>query len=642
MADHSPDSGSGASRLLQQLRYRFDNTMSRGTPALIGWLTLVCLIIVVPASAALVWADKHTPTTLGNQLKGVWQNVGETFGLGSAVGTPAYVLLSVLLALVALFFASTLVGLITAGVQRKIMDLRQGRSVVLEKRHIVVLGWSGQVFPIVSELTAAEANQRGSVVAILADRDKIQMEEAIRTQVPDTKGTRIICRTGDPGDPAVIRMVNPETARAVIVIAQGDLEPAVADAEVIRTLLALNSGAGQTTNAHVVASVRDPRNRRAAELAAGEHGWVVNLNDAAARIIVQTARQPGLSLVYARMLEFAGDEFYTLAEPALVGRPFGEALLAYDTSSVLGLLHADGSVALNPPSDAAIAEDDLLIVVTRDDDTAVLAEQPAEVDEGAIVAPRPRPAVPERLLLLGWNQRARSVVELLAESAAEGSAIDIVAHGDRAAAESALLPPFPGVECRFRPGETFRPEVLADLDLGSYDSLIVLGYDVDDEAGASSQSHPDVDTLVTLLHLRALEAELGCELRVVTEMAKDSNRVLAPVTAGADFIVSDKVISQLLAQISENLHLGPLFRELGNAQGCEIYLKPATDYVAQDREISYATAVESARRQGECALGYRLSQEAATAPDFGLRLNPDKRSSVTLSTGDSLVLVSRQ
>src|SRR5689334_5866895 len=32
--------------LRQRLRYRFDNTMSRGTPALVGWLGIVTLVVV--------------------------------------------------------------------------------------------------------------------------------------------------------------------------------------------------------------------------------------------------------------------------------------------------------------------------------------------------------------------------------------------------------------------------------------------------------------------------------------------------------------------------------------------------------------------------------------------------------------------
>ncbi|NGN68259.1 NAD-binding lipoprotein [Streptomyces sp. A7024] len=635
MADRAAAHATGDVR--RRLRYWFDNTMARGTPALIGWLALVCLLIVIPVSAALVWADKETPTTLRNQLVAIWKNIGETFSLGGAIGTPAYVLLSVLLAVVALLFASTLVGLITTGVQNKIMDLRQGRSMVLEDRHLVVLGWSDQVYPIVSQLAEAESNQRKAVVAILAAQDKVEMEENIRAKVPDLKGTRVICRTGDTADPAVVRLVNPHTARSVIVVAR-DEAATTADAQVIKTLLALNSGPGLRPDGHVVAVVRDSRNLLAAKLAAGERGRVLSIDDVTARLIVQTARQPGLSLVYTDLLNFEGDEFYTVAEPRLVGRPFGEALLAYDSSSVVGLVRADDGIELNPPADSVIREDDLIIVITEDDDTAVLAERPADVDEGAIVEVPDAPAAPERVLLLGWNRRTGTVIEQLAGYVADGSVIDVVARGASAAAEAEQLPPYSNLTVNFRSGETSQPEVLESLDIGSYSSVILLGYENEDEA-EETRPEPDVETLVTLLHLRAMEAELGRELRVVTEMSDDSNRALAPISEGADFIVSGKVISLLMTQISENHRLADLFRELGNPDGYEIYLKPATHYVAPRREVTYATVVESARRQRQCAIGYRLHEESATGPAFGIHLNPDKRSTVRFGDGDSVIVL---
>lgn len=646
-------------------RYWFDNTLARSTPALIGWLTLFCLVIVVPASAALVWADKDTPTTAGNQIREIWRNVGRTFKIGGAVGTPAYVVLSVLLAVVALFFASTLIGLITAGVNRKILALRRGRSMVLEERHTVLLGWSDQVFPVVSELVAANSNRRRAAVAILADRDKVGMEEEIHARVRSARSrgvrkgggnTRVICRTGDPADPVAMARVGIRTARSVLVLTPADEK---GDAHVIKALLAVNAGAERNGHGpHLVAAVRDGRHHAAALLAAGADSRVLNIDDITARLIVQTSRQPGLSLVYGELLDFAGDEFYTVHEPRLVGEEFGEALLAYPTSSVVGLVRQDGAVLVNPPPRTRIEEHDLIIAIAADDDAVVLGERSernrrnekkggkggkgggggknTDVQESAIVTPLPRPAAPDRILLLGWNRRAPLVIEQLDGYVAEGSVLDIVARGERAADEAGRIPAPRRLAVTFRSGETDRPEVLASLDVGSYDSVVVLGYE--DEEGVAGRDS-DGDTLVTLLHLRALEEELGRELPVVTEMADDRNRTLAPLSDGADFIVSGKIISLLMAQVAENPQLGGLFQELGNPEGSEIYLKPAGDYVRPGSEVSYATVVQSALRQGQCAIGYRLQAEAAVPPSFGVHLNPDKRKRIRLAPEDSVIVV---
>ncbi|MGP3689579.1 CASTOR/POLLUX-related putative ion channel [Streptomyces sp. IBSNAI002] len=631
--------------LRRRLRYRFDHLVAGGTAALIGWLALACLAVVVPASIVLVWADRSAPTTLSGRLTAVWVSVGQTLKIGGAVGSPVYVLASVALALVALLFVSTLVSLITTGINRRILSLRLGHSTVLEAGHTVVLGWSDQIFPVAGELVAAHANQRRSAIAVLAPKDKVEMEDELSTRITDRGRTRIICRNGSTTDPTELVRVSPRTAKAVLV-----LPPAgrAGDAHVVKTLLALNAAVPEAgRGAVVVAAVRDGRNHATARLAAGPGGHVLCVDDIIARLLVQTARQPGLSLVYQELLDFAGDEFYTAPAGALAGRAFGEALLGYATSSVVGLLHADGSVALNPGPDTTIGADDRVIVISRDDDTAVPLDVSSWVEEDAIVTPLPRFALAERLLLLGWNRRAPFVVDQLDQYVSPGSSLDVVAleEGDGGGCTTATRR---RLDVVFHGGDITDPQVLAKLDVPSYDSVIVLG-EAEPVAACraagtctsaeAEESPADDRTLVTLLHLRAIADGARCELALTTEMSDDGNRLLAPAREGADFIVSGRLISLLMTQISESRYLAAIFEELFDAEGGEFHLKPAAEYVRAGREVSFATLVESARRRGECAVGYRLRAGAATGPGHGLRINPDKRERVRLHGEDWLIVL---
>ncbi|MBZ4324112.1 CASTOR/POLLUX-related putative ion channel [Streptomyces huiliensis] len=655
------------SRWRERAGYWFDNTLTRGASALIGWLALACLAVVVPVSALMVWTARDAPGSLPGKLARVWHHAGDTLRLGGLVGPPAQVLLSVVLAVVALLYVSTLVSLITAGVNERIVALRRGRSTVLEDGHVVVLGWSEQVFTVVAELVAANANQRRAAVAVLADRDKTAMEDALHTKVGPTGGTRLICRSGSTTDPAVLSRVSPHTAGAVLVLPR---DGPSGDAEVVKTLLALraagraaggpdgtgtgsgteNGGSGgddgngteSGTGVWVVAAVRDARYRLPAALAAGDGGVVLETDDITARLIVQSARRPGLSLVYQELLDFAGDEFYTVREPALAGRTFGEALLAYATSCAVGLLRADGGLALNPPSDTLIGAADRIVVVTRDDDTAVVAERPPDVDESVLVTAVPaEPRRPERVLLLGWNRRAPLIVGRLRRYSAPGSVVDVVADaepataaavraadGDAGAALSVVL----------RPGDPADRQTVEAVDAASYDSVIVLGPDPVPGPGGVAEE-PDDRTLVTLLLLRALEAASGWELPVVTEMTDDRNRALAPVSPGADFIVSGKLIGLLMAQISQNRQLAGVFEELFSAGGNEILLRPASRYVRPAATASFATVVEAARRRGECAIGYRDHAGAAHGPRYGIWINPHKETSRRWAERDEVVVV---
>ncbi|MDD9379397.1 NAD-binding lipoprotein [Streptomyces sp. ZAF1911] len=637
-----------------RVRYRFDHLVSGGTTALIGWLALACLAVVVPASTVLVWSDRSAPTTLSGRLTAVWVSVGQTLKIGGAVGSPLHVLASVSLALVALLFVSTLVSLITTGINRRIMSLRLGHSTVLETRHTVVLGWSDQVFPVIGELVAANANQRRSAIAVLAPQDKVWMESEISTRVGDSGRTRIVCRNGSTTDPTELCRVSPRTAKAVLVLPPtGD----GGDAHVVKTLLALDAavpGSGEG-DAVVVAAVRDSRNHVTARLAAGPAGHVLCVDDIVARLLVQTARQPGLSLVYSELLDFAGDEFYPADAGDLVGRPFGEALLSFATSCAVGLLHADGSVTLNPGREAVIGPADRIIVISRDDDTAVRTDSASLaslVEEEAIVSAGPGPAPAERLLLLGWNRRAPLVIEQLDQYVSPGTTLDVVALGGYAATYGArsVIAARSRLEVSLHTGDITDPFTLAKLDVPSYDGVIVIGeteHAAPDAPGAPLAAAPDPDpegraddrTLVTLLHLRAIGDAAQRELALTTEMSDDGNRLLAPARGGADFIVSGRLISLLMTQISESPYLAEVFEELFKAEGHEFHLKPAADYVRTGTEVSFATVVESARRRHACAVGYRLRAQSATAPDHGVRINPDKRHRIRFSDGDWVIVL---
>ncbi|MFI8193340.1 NAD-binding lipoprotein [Streptomyces sp. NPDC085946] len=622
--------------LAERARYWFDSTLAGGASVLVGWLALLCLAVVVPVSAVLVWTDPDAPAALPDRLAAVWRLTGETLRLGGATGAPLRVLMSVLLALVALLYVSTLVGLITTAFTERLTALRRGRSTVLERGHAVVLGWSEQVFTVVGELVAANANQRRAAVAVLADRDKTAMEEALGTKLGPAGRTRLICRSGPTTDPAVLSLTNPAAAGAVLVLPHDEPD---SDADVVKTLLALRAALPDpAAGPPVIAAVRDDRYRLAASLAAGPRGVVLESDTITARLIVQAARRPGLSLVHRELLDFAGDEFYLVAEPALTGRAFGEALLSYPTSCVVGLVRG-GTVLLSPPPSSALREGDVLVVVRHDDDTAALEDCAGWVEEDAMVSGAPAPARPERVLLLGWNRRAPLVVDQLRRRARPGSAVDVVTDGGEAVArqvDDADADAGTGLTVTLHRGDTTRPETLRRLDIDAYDSVVVLGRD---PAPGQPADEPDNRTLVTLLLLRQLEQATRRELPVVTELVDDRNRALAPISPGADVIISGTLIGLLMAQISQNRHLAAVFEELFSAEGNGVHLRPAADYVRPDRETSFATVVAAARDRGECAIGYRRHDDASKGPHYGLRINPPKSERRRWTDRDEVVVV---
>jgi voltage-gated potassium channel Kch len=614
-----------------RVRYWFDRTMSKGTPALIGWLGLasVALVLVV-ATAAVVIAPGDSESH-GHWPGMVWRSLLRTLDpgtMGDDAGTAPFLGLMLVSTIGGIFIVSSLIGVLTTGLESKITELRKGRSRIVEHDHTVLLGWSEQVFTVVAELVEANQSRRRSCVAILADRDKVEMEDAIRARVGDLGRTRIVCRTGDPLKVADVELVSPGTARSVMVVTP---EVDEADARVIKVLLSLGARPWGRHRPHVVAAVHDSANLPAARLAGGPAAHVIDADDVAIRLIVQSHRQSGLSQVCTELLDFAGHEFYMRPEPALAGMTFGESLSAYDLGVPSGLRRADGAVLLNPPMDTVIRADDEIILLAEDDLLIRLSTGPAPpVREAAITTATPRPPVPERTLMLGWNHRAPKIIELLDEFLAPQSELVVAAPRED---PTGALPPAANLKIGFVRAEPTERPALESLDLGSFQRVIVLS------DARHDREHADARTLVTLLHLRDIEDALGDPFAIVSEINDDANREIAQVTKADDFVVSEKLISLMLTQLSENRHLYEVFADLLDPAGSEIYLKPACDYLAPGAEADFATLIESARRRGEVALGYRLTERFHEPPGYGVVLNPDKTAPLTLSADDRVIVL---
>src|SRR6185503_10757647 len=116
------------------------------------------------------------------------------------------------------FVVSSLIGVISNGLEAQMDRLRKGRSLVLEQNHVLILGWSTHVFTILSELVTANENQKKARIVILADKDKVEMEDGIRARVELRGAMRINCRPGSPIDLTDLEIANPHKARSIIIL----------------------------------------------------------------------------------------------------------------------------------------------------------------------------------------------------------------------------------------------------------------------------------------------------------------------------------------------------------------------------------------------------------------------------------------
>ncbi len=624
------------SSLRERLRYAFDNTMSRGTGALLGWLAVLSILIIVLVSAVVV-ATKVGPEGQGF-FNIAWMSLMRTLDAGTMGGDEGswwFLLAMFAVTIAGVFLISSLIGILTTGLENKIEKLRKGRSRVLESNHTVILGWSEQVFTIISEICQANMNQRKPCIVVMGDKDKVEMEEEIADKVTDPGRTRIVCRQGSPVEIGDLDIVNVNDARSIVVVSpEGIPDP---DSNVIKTVLAITNMPDRKKEPfNIVAEIRDPKNMEIARIVGKDEVELILVGDLISRITAQTCRQPGLSLVYTELLDFGGSEIYFKEEPSLVGLSLHDALFKYDTSTVMGLFKK-GAAMVNPPMDTKIEAGDKLIVISEDDDTIVLSSGPnGGVNASQMTQKKSLPPAAEKTLILGWNWRVCSIIRELDAYAAPGSQVKVVADfgGGDAVIKKECAGLVKNQAVRYASEDTTDRRVLDRLVEEGFNHVIVVCYDTLD------QQQADARTLITLLHLRDISQKTGKRFSITSEMMDIKNRNLAEVAKAHDFIVSDKLISLLISQIAENRHLNAVFTDLFDPEGSEVYLKPASDYVVLDAPVSFHTVTESAARRGEIPIGYAIAALADDAEKaHGVVINPDKRAAVTYKAGDRIVVL---
>lgn len=620
-----------------QLRYRFDNFMARGTVSLVSGLAFVSLIFIL-LMAVLVTLSGIAPEGGGrlNLPEALWGVLMRTLDSGTVGGDTGWTFRLTMLFVTfgGIFVVSTLIGLLSSGIDTKLEDLRKGRSRVIETDHIVILGWSLQIFTLISELALANANRSDTCIVILSEEDKVQMETALYDTLGKLPRIRLVCRTGSPSSMADLGIVNIQTARSIVILNPNSDQ---ADMQLVKTLLAITSiPRSHPQPYHLVAQVQSPKTLEVLKLITETEIEPLLINDLVSRIVVQTCRQSGLSTVYIDLLNFSGDEIYFCGESALYGKTYGQALLAYNNAAVIGIQNADGAIHLNPTSDTRVQPGDRLILISEDDDTAHLTHSPeVPIDQSAIRLAELPAATAEHTLILGWNDRVHTIIQLLDQYVAPGSTVLVVAEFPAAEVDlSANNLQLQQQTVQYQQGDPTDRTVLERLNLPQYNHAVVLcNTDLDAEQA-------DAQTLVTLLHLRDLCDRYQHTCQIVTEILDVRNQALAQVARPDDFVISEQLISLMLAQVAEQKSINVVLTELFSPEGSEIYLRPAAHYVTADRPVNFYTVVEAARQRGESAIGYRRKADANNiARSYGVVINPPKDQLIEFQPQDAIIVL---
>ncbi|MBK7580508.1 MAG: hypothetical protein IPI67_09920 [Myxococcales bacterium] len=617
-----------------RLRYRYEGFLSGGARKQLVFLFLLTLAMVsLFAGCSVLAAPAGVELSEGSFLDRAWfyfTRIIDPGTMGSDSGN-ANRFVSTAATILGVIVAGLLISSLAGNFQASLEAIARGSSPVLEQGHFLILGWSEKVFSVIDQLAEANLDRGRIVVVVMAEQDKVAMEAALNDKVRHLRRLKLVVRSGSSVALSDLSKVSFDLASAIVVLvddAHGE-QPHRADGRVIKTLMAIYNhpdGHGKTDAIKVTAEVMLPESRDIASIASRGRAQIINTNDIISKIILQTSRISGLSLVYDELFRFEGNEIHYASFPAAVGRRVADLVLDFPNACLVGVAKADGSShILNPPADHVLGKDEELLLVAEDDDIRFAPHPSALRFEDVRVPTAPAADKPvERLMVLGYNEKLFPILKELDAYVGQGSSVTLVNAvplDDRAREISEKCGELSNVEVVHAVGDFTNRLLLEQLHPESFPTVVVLG-DASGASGMDESEAADTRAIIALLLLRDFRQRAGLlRQEVCSEILDPRNRDLAATTEINDIVISNEMVSMVLAQVTHEPRMRPVFEDLFQAEGCEIYLKELSLYVPLGEPTTFEQLLLSAKARQEVAFGVQLHVDDATKR-YGIRLNP--------------------
>ena len=615
--------------LRQRLRYQFDNLMSKGTLSLLLLLGVITAIVVVTGGLLAVLlggADGSGDISAGRSIWFTLMHAINTGVLAKEEGTVAYLAVMTIVTLVGIFITSFLIGTISNGIKETITELQRGKSLVLEQDHVVIIGFNENITGIIQELAEANANRQNAIVVIMAEDDKVKMEETIHDGVPDLGNLRIVCRSGRPDSPTDLKVCSLETCKSIIVNLNDDFMT-------VKTILTCKQLLEEYKNssAFIIATIRDREALHPAKIAGGNWVEILNFHKTIARLMVQSVRHPGMSEILKELLSFKGNEIYVEACPQAVGLSLQEINLRLPRATAIGLVRG-GKPLLNCQMDTVFMPDDQLIRIDLDNDPLQF-EDPVRADESIFSHNPDTSREPHTLLVLGATDMLPQILLEEDQAAVSGSKVIIAAEPGRIDMDSLPAPDLlKHITVDIRECRIFKRKVLESL-LAEKPSSIMLMSDSE-----LKKEEADARTLMLQLHLTDIAQEIGKDIPLTIEMNNTRNQRLSQMMRATDFVISSSITAKMMVQVAEQRHNKEILDDLLSEGGSSIYMKPASRYVALGEPVDFYTLGASASRYGETAIGYK---KYSNQGDFTIRINPAGSAQTTFHGQDDVIVIAK-
>jgi len=176
------------------------------------------------------------------------------------------------------------------------------------------------------------------------------------------------------------------------------------------------------------------------------------------------------------------------------------------------------------------------------------------------------------------------------------------------------------------------------IALDQFDSILILSIEDGDNMMCS-----DSRALSSLLIIQDIQKKLkergpnrsSCD--PIAEILDSRTKSLLSVANCKGYIMSNQIISSVIAQVSEEKDINIVLKEILTAEGSETYIRPASRFANVDEELSFWDVALRARQLREVAVGYKPAEYSMKDAAHLIINPPNKEEKRKWAKGDVVV-----
>ncbi len=598
------------------IKYNFDNALSK-TKNFVVFLVVLSMFLGLIMSLVKYFL---LPEDNSFGIDDWWNSFTKILGVGGGDSWPSR-LINFLYWSMSVAISGSVIGFIAKGISNITEYLKKGRSQVITENHILILGWSNNIFAIVSELIKANENIKNAKIVIFSSLKNQDMQDLLSLNLKGIKLDNVVTRSGDITTPKDLQIVNPGSAKSIIVLGNN----AQNDIEVTLAVMAIYSNVVNTEKA-VVVQINEKRSLEYFKRLTGINLIPVFSYDIIVNVCCQAIRQRGIGAVVLDFMDFDGNEIYYYANDLMFGKTYYEAALSFNDASTIGIIR-DNKTYLNPVSDSIINPNDKLIVIAEDDYrikyTGLIK---VEKEEKPIIKKTTQKE--GNMLTFGWSKFARDVIETFLTFKETGQTIYVLCNESEIHEDHRKI--YEGIK--------FIPYNTENISLNFIESLNITEALILPFSESLSHAETDAMTLIKMVEFNNINRQRKeNKIRVIAYLLDSSKVELAGFTETEELIVSDNLSALIIAQYAENPQLLPVFNDIFDAEGASINLINCTDLIEPGINYLYADIVHFGLQKNMSIVG--IVRNKINDNSTGVKINIGKNETIVLDEEDKLIII---